>query len=395
MDTSQTCRDHQLHVQRFLKSNSLKDLSDQYGIKVKEHEHFVGLNYHQIKSPKAHPITVECRSLKLHKDRDWTVAGRAFDRFFNFGESPDQYSNFDMDTAVAMEKLDGSIISIWYNKIDMKWEVASRSGIFGDTVVKPESRKTFRDLVLDLLPNFNDIFEKCSKDHTFIFEYIGPDNKIVTPYKESQLVLLGIRSIVDGLYKDISEMTDFVNYKLQKDAYFPPVRMPKLYDFKTIQDIVNFARELTSRDEGFVCWDVKNGLRVKIKSPHYVKLHRMRGNNGEKSVKDIIGLIVTGETEEMLVYFPEFREIIKTVDKIINDTFNKADTLYCDMSSEQLSQKDFAQKVFNCEVAKSMKNLFFSARKNDTTPTIEFKKLAVEQQVSLIDKYIVEHKIQM
>ena len=102
--------DSELHVQKFLKSNSLKDLSDQYGIKVKEHEHFVGLNYHQIKSPKAHPITIECRSLKLHKDENWTIAGRAFDRFFNYGESPEQYANFNIDTAVAMEKLGKKIL---------------------------------------------------------------------------------------------------------------------------------------------------------------------------------------------------------------------------------------------------------------------------------------------
>lgn len=32
----------ELHVQRFLKKNSLQDLTDKYGIKVKEHEHFIG-----------------------------------------------------------------------------------------------------------------------------------------------------------------------------------------------------------------------------------------------------------------------------------------------------------------------------------------------------------------
>lgn len=80
-----------LEVQKFLKKNSLKKLSEDYGIKVKEHPHHVGLNYDQIKSPKTHLITRECRSLKLLKNDDWDVAGRSFDRFFNYGEAPDTY----------------------------------------------------------------------------------------------------------------------------------------------------------------------------------------------------------------------------------------------------------------------------------------------------------------
>ena len=90
-----------LHVQKFLRNNSLKDLNEKFGIKVKEHDHFVGLNYHQIKSPKSHPIVMECRSLRLHKDENWTVASRSFDRFFNYGETPELYQNFDMKNALG------------------------------------------------------------------------------------------------------------------------------------------------------------------------------------------------------------------------------------------------------------------------------------------------------
>ena len=277
--------------------------------------------------------------------------------------------------------------------------------------MKPYSKKTFRDLVLDLLPNLNDLFEAfCEKDHTFIFEYIGPDNQIVTPYEKSQLVLLGIRSNMNGLYKNISEMEMFVYYLDTHCSFSPPmtkkkkksnlteehlpIRMPKLYEFKTIQDIIDFARELTNRDEGFVCWDVNSGLRVKIKSSHYVKLHRMRGNNGEKSMKDIIGLILTGETAEILLYFPELTESVETVNNIINNIIFKIDSTYSKISEQELTQKDFAERVLKLN-QKGMKNLFFSARKKGTTPSIELKQLPIEQQITLIDKYIVDDKIQI
>jgi len=120
----------------------------------------------------------------------------------------------------------------------------------------------------------------------------------------------------------------------------------------------------------------------------------MRGNNGEKSVKDIIGLIVTGETAEMLIYFPELTELIQKVDSTIKDMFNRLATLYSKLNKED-NQKEFAQQVFKEDGTKSVKNLFFSARKNNTTPRIEFNKLLAEQQIMLIDKYITENKIQI
>ena len=123
---------YMLKVQEFLRdhnnnetNNKLKLLTEQYGIKVKEYKDFVGLNYDQIKSPKTHPITIECRSLKLHRE-NWNIASRAFDRFFNYGEAPEQYSKFKMKHAVVLEKADGSLIPVWFNTIDKRWEISSR-----------------------------------------------------------------------------------------------------------------------------------------------------------------------------------------------------------------------------------------------------------------------------
>lgn len=81
-----------------------------------------------------------------------------------------------------MEKVDGSLISVWFNTVDQKWEISTRSSIFGDAVVGLNSRTTFRELVLKVFPTFSDFFAKCDDQKTYIFEYIGPDNRIVTAY---------------------------------------------------------------------------------------------------------------------------------------------------------------------------------------------------------------------
>lgn len=68
-----------MNVLKYLKSHSIDELSSTFGIKVKEYQHFIGLNYSQIESPKSDPITIECRSLKLMKpteNNDWLIASR-------------------------------------------------------------------------------------------------------------------------------------------------------------------------------------------------------------------------------------------------------------------------------------------------------------------------------
>lgn len=85
-----------LNVQKFLieqvqsgKSNTdaFNALTEQFSIKVKlyDEERVVLLDYHQLDSPKTHPIVIECRSLILCMDT-FKIVSRKFDRFFNYLE---------------------------------------------------------------------------------------------------------------------------------------------------------------------------------------------------------------------------------------------------------------------------------------------------------------------
>jgi len=59
-----------LAVQEYLKNNSLEDLTNEYGIKVREYDDRIVLNYNMIDTPggkKFDPIIRECRGLILHR----------------------------------------------------------------------------------------------------------------------------------------------------------------------------------------------------------------------------------------------------------------------------------------------------------------------------------------
>ena len=69
-----------MNVVDYLKMHSLEKLKNEFGIVVKEYPDLYVLNYDQIESPKLNDIVRECRGLIL--DKDYNIALRSFDRFF-------------------------------------------------------------------------------------------------------------------------------------------------------------------------------------------------------------------------------------------------------------------------------------------------------------------------
>jgi hypothetical protein len=102
-----------LEIQKYLVNSTeptieakLEKLKEELGIKFKiyHEDGIVILNYDQIESPKSHPIVIECRSLILNI-YTLGVVSRKFDRFFNHGECPEFYSDFDINRSYVFYPL--------------------------------------------------------------------------------------------------------------------------------------------------------------------------------------------------------------------------------------------------------------------------------------------------
>ena len=360
-----------MEVQKYLLSHTLKELSDEYGIKVKEYEDIVCLNYDQIKSKKTDPITIECRALKLYKD-GWNVASRAFDRFFNFGEL--ETKNFSFETCVIAEKVDGSLIPVWFNKVDKNWHISTRGSGFAEG---GNGDKSFNEMVISTFPQLQQVMQKEDPDFTFLFEFISPENRIVTPYEKSELVLLGIRHNLHGNYKTISEMEEFVIR-----CSTPSVRMCKFFHFDSLNKAVEFTSSFKRLEEGFVCWDLKSDLRIKIKSAQYVAMHLMRGVTDDES---ILSVILQGETDEFISYYPELREKFQECERKISLLKEYLSKTYAEIC--HLSQKDFAIAVISNVKRKMYSSLFFDARKLGNI-ALYFDNLTIQKKIEFLNKFM-------
>ena len=100
-----------LKVVEYLKANDLQALKDNYSIIVREYDDRVVLNYDQIDSPKFDPIVQECRGLILSLP-NYEIINVSFSRFYNYNEDSN-HDKFDISKAIAFEKVDGSLISVY------------------------------------------------------------------------------------------------------------------------------------------------------------------------------------------------------------------------------------------------------------------------------------------
>jgi len=375
------CLDQSKHLDTVF--SVFKDELAKIGVDVRDYpEHgFMHLDYNMIECIKTHPIVIECRGLIM--DYDGNIMCKSFDRFFNLGENG--VDTFDFANSIAFEKADGSLVRIYFNAKTNKWEIATRGTAFAEG--PHEWHGTFRGYILHCMQRTEEEFQDdCEnnfyKHMTYIFEAVGPENRIVTKYNENQLVYLSSidNSSTNREYLPHSESVDYFAGSMGWN-----VRNIKQYSFATQEDCLKTLGDLPDLGEGYVVYNKLTGARIKIKSPAYVAAHRLRGNG--LTVNAICELVAMGEVDEYTAVFPEdawkFMPAQETLGKIESDLImNYAQHKHIE------SQKDFALAVKDLPLACCM----FKARANKSDVIHEFNQFPVSKRAEWIKERLVNEK---
>lgn len=326
-----------LKVQQFLIKHGLEKLKKKYKIKVIEHKDGrILLNYDQIDSPKTAEITRECRGLCLHKD-DFRLISRSFRRFFNFGEWRADDNAFDWGSATATYKEDGTLISVyWYNN---KWQVQTR-GSFGDIPINNDG-PTFEELFWKATDHWH--INQLHKEYSYTFELCSRYNKIVRDYPTPSLYLL-------SSFKGAKELPyrQAGRGRVNVLTYAQHFNTLQERSFYCIEDVQAYIRDVSKKDktfEGFVLRD-RNNIRLKVKNPDYIALHRMAGASGNVFLpKNLIGFVLSGEVDELLQYYPETKEKVKEMQLVLEEAKQSLLTLWHQLNVKPLSRKEFALSI--------------------------------------------------
>lgn len=227
--------------------------------------YMAGADFHDPYVKEARGIILDIQYMYIGESHAPACWG--FDKFGNWWES--YADKIDWSTAKVQEKVDGSIIKLWYDFRGEEWAFATNSCIYAKDANVNGSSITYIDLI-KMATNYKDIEQAIkigalNTANTYIFELISPLNKIVVDYSATRLIHLGTRNNNTGEELDI-------NIGVVK---------PKQYIASSLEECKALAEHIGSIEEkvveGFVVVD-ENYHRLKVKTPEYLMAHRFRSN---------------------------------------------------------------------------------------------------------------------
>lgn len=238
-----------------------KELLQEKGISFHNKDKRYIFNYDTFACDFSDPIVQEARGIILEIDEEngsIIVICWPFRKFGNFQEG--YIDIIDWNSAKVQEKIDGSIIKLYFYKDNWIFSTNGKIDAFDAPLLK--SVGTFYDLILKCNNYKNIPFDTLDKNYTYIFELTTKENKVVIDYEEDQLYHIGTKNNFTG--KEISIDIGIIK--------------PKEYELNSLEKCIEAAKQLNSgnkiKAEGFVVVD-KNYNRIKIKSPAYIGVHHL------------------------------------------------------------------------------------------------------------------------
>lgn len=160
-----------------------------------------------------------------------------------------------------------------------------------------------------------------------MFELLGPSNPHITVYESDGVGLLAIRRLEDNNgYYNWDQMAYFYETMSYNMIGFKNIRLPKRiahgHGMKTLEQVMDMMECLDSNNEGYVLVHNDTGERLKLKNPSWLELRSVKSDSAS-SMRNIAMLIVGGDYDEYVLYFPEMNDkfvpFIENMEAIEND----------------------------------------------------------------------------
>jgi hypothetical protein len=321
-----------LLVQEFLMHKTFGQLEKDHGVYAsfsKSGRKF-SLYYSQIEARDDDPLAQECRGLILacedHKPMycrldaqgkrhyedmsagPTVVVAFPMRRFFNEGQGAAAKIDWSDPGLQIQEKMDGSLIIVYYDPIINQWCCATRAVSDADLLMDNQIF-TFTTLFHKAVQetcgySFDNLTSLLDANYTYCFELCTPLNRIVVDYTDYRITLLVVRSLID--HQEVP--LDHPATKLLFDV--PKV---KTYSTRTLSELVDWVSTLSPLEhEGIVVCD-SNFNRIKIKNAAYCAASRMRDSLGN-SPRNCMELILLEQDDDALSFLPQ--EIAANLTKI-------------------------------------------------------------------------------
>jgi hypothetical protein len=334
-----------------------------YSLSIKEKGSLIMFNYTVDSIPSE--IVNEARGLILEIGNKINVIRYGFYRFYNYVE--EGAAALNMKKVFATEKIDGSVIMLYYYKGN--WYISTRNTFDAFDAPLGNSERTFGDLAIEAMKSQGIIPSQLLPQNTYVFELVSPEYQHVVNYEDTKLYFLMARN--NNTYKEVDVKTDWLR--------------PRRIEVSSYEQIINYVSTFDGKEfEGVVLQDNYNN-RVKVKNLKWLKLHKLH-NNGNLTVEAALNLVDMGEMDEYLAYFPEKKDFVNRILFWKQTSMSYALSLdMIDLKENYPDRKDYAEKVLN-SYAPHEQFLMFKAYDNrayEYMTSLSNKKLA--------ELYAIEH----
>lgn len=277
-----------------------------YHITTKWDENYFILKYDQIESDFAKEIVRQCRgSIFKYENGIYSCVCMPFYKFGNYGES--YVVPLNWENSYVMEKLDGSLIKLWFDNDSWHWSTNSTI----DAEKAPLNNNKFKNYFQLIEYAVNEDFsflDELNKKMCYMFELTSPYNKVVVDYKETHLNLIGARDMETMEEYDVHFLSKLYENVFQERKGFG---FPKRYAWTSLDDCIAFTSKMSSDEEGVVAVD-NNFNRMKIKSKEWLKAAKLK-NNGVVTCSRVIEMMRNGTLDDFKAYCPEHVDFVDEI----------------------------------------------------------------------------------
>jgi hypothetical protein len=307
--------------------------------------------------------TVKYRSLVIDPNNHHLLCvspyhSRNYEEYMQkYGDEPitqDGQSQF-----IADEKIEGTMINLFFDARIQKWEIATRSAVGGHywfyrTEYKntKSTQKTFYQMFLEALKqdvnaDINDLelVKSLPKHYCYSFVLQHVDNRIVYYIQENKVYLVGAFECInytsngeDCVYNSMggwhgngcwNEMPrikyinthsnvlgDIFNDWFNAQILFKPTIY---YSYSMIELVKDHVNELEScYPMGIMITNIHDGMHVTYENKRYAELKELRGNNPNLQYH-FFALNRIGKTKEFIREFPEYKSLFHSFFKQYRD----------------------------------------------------------------------------
>jgi len=259
---------------------------------------FIKLNYTQNGSPKNYLSIIEARGIIFEYDKNekikYKLVAYPFNRFYNHDNRYVDKINFEKSK--VLEKLDGSLMMLWFCNANNNWIWSSRKSILPNNYLD----KTCNDIFNKHKINFDDL----NKTYTYIFEICSKNNKVVIEYEKPMLYHIGTRCIITN--KELN-----ININIQK-----PKDYTKL--FKSLEEVKKYKLDSI---EGFVVVD-DDFKRIKVKQQTYIYKSTHKNIKKITNFERYINYRLNIKNDNITDEESKYKEYFYSYEIIVNDFIN-------------------------------------------------------------------------